>query len=470
VKGASVSTQPAEKDLAPERDLAAAGDPSGWRRRVLVAAGLGAVILTGFWLGCSEEVPSKPENSQTGVLTAYYQSPASFVEGIIEIDGERIDREWGSEFTPERAFTQVRMSAEDGAGDPGAPRYVSMKAVYTDTDLYLLAEWMDPGADQLKDTFVFVGPDLTAPMIRCAHVGGRIVCDSLYRRGPEDSLLTSNWWAQFGEDDKFALAFEIEPAGGRGLTFAEVGCHVACHGNGARSFGPMTAGRLDLWYWLAGRTNPLRFIFDPTDPDRDEPAQGIPGYLDDLYIDALAGVVPDEGTPGYWPNFDQGTRRPRHVYRRADDPHFEPPNPAQCHNEWGGECRTNNGVALAYLWREKYDAYFAPLGIRDTLNQAIQPDARKWQPGDVVPGYVLTYPGGSRADVRGKAKHNEDNGVWTLEIARKLNTGRSTRDDVIFDPLAGKPYYFTVAVFNASTGTHWGSEPQMLVFGPKQGR
>jgi hypothetical protein len=441
-----------------------------WRRRILLVAGLGAVVLSGLWFGCSDKVPSEPQDSQTTVLTAFYQSPENFLEGIIEIDGERIDREWGSEFTPERGFTQVRLSAEDGAGDPGTTRYASMKAVYTDTDLYLLVEWIDPQPDQIKDTFVYLGPDLTAPMIRCVNVGGRIVCDSLYRRGPEDSLLTRNWWTQYGEDDKLAIAFEIEETSGSGSTFAEIGCHVACHGDGTQDFGPLTSGRLDLWYWLAGRTNPLRFIFDPNDPDRDEPAQGIPGYLDDLYVDAQGGILPDEGTPGYWPNFDVGVGVPRQVYRRSDDPLFEPPNPAQCQNEWGGECRPNNGVALLYLWREKYDAFYAPFGARDTLNQAIQPDPRKWQFGDLVPGYVLTYPTGSRADVRGKAKFNEDNSVWTLEIGRKLNTNRTTHDDVEFDPEAGKPYYFTVAIFDASTSTHWGSGPQMLVFGPKNGR
>jgi hypothetical protein len=39
----------------------------------------------------------------------------------------------------------------------------------------------------------------------------------------------------------------------------------------------------------------------------------------------------------------------------------------------------------------------------------------------------------------------------------------------VFDPEAGRPYYFTVAVSDASTQAHWGSEPQMLVFGPKDG-
>ncbi len=439
-------------------------------RRVLIGL-LTAAGLAGFWFGCSEESPSEPEPQQTSILIAHYQSPESFEDGIIDIDGERIDREWGSEFTPERGFQQVRMSAANGAGTPGTTRYVSLKAVYTDTHLYILAQWNDPQPDVLKDAFVFVGPDLTAPIIQCEQVGGQLVCDSLYRRGPEDSLVTSAWWAQIGDDDKFALAFEMENAAGALGSFQDVGCLALCHANGATQFGPMERGRLDLWYWLAGRTNPLRYIFDPYDPDKDEPEQGIPGYLDDLYVDELGGVTPDEGTPGYWPNFDEGEGVPRHVYRRQDDEFFEPPDPTTCRNEWGAECRTNNSVPLVYLWRENYDAFFPPLAPKDTLNETIQPDTRKWQYGDVAPGYVLTYPTGSRADVRGKGNYNEDEGVWTLEIARLLDPGRAAlRDDVVFEPESGKVYYFTIAVFDASTEEHWGSEPQMLVFGPKDDR
>ncbi len=441
----------------------------GGRRWVALCAALGVAVGASLGFGCSEEAPPEPQDSQTSILIAHYQSPESFAEGIIELNGERLDREWGSEFTPERGFTQIRVSAADGWGDPGTPRYVSMKAVYTDTDLYLLAQWVDDAADVLKDVFVYVGPNLTAPIVRCANIGGQLVCDSLYRRGPEDSLLTRAWWAQYGDDDKFALAFAIDEATGEGGTFEDIGCHIACHGDGSATFGTLNSGRVDVWYWLAGRTNPLRYIFNPYDPDKDEPAQGIPGYLDDGYLDALAGAVPDEGTPGYWPNFDVGAGIPRHVYRRTDDDFFEPPDPTNCHNDWGGECRPNNGVPVTYLWREKYDAYYSQLGIRDTLNQTIQPDPRKWETGDLVPGYVLTYPTGSRADVRGKGNYDSDLRVWTLEIARKLDPGRSNRDDVVFDPEAGRPYYFTVAVFDASSSEHWGSEPQMLVFGPKNG-
>ena len=50
---------------------------------------------------------------------------------------------------------------------------------------------------------------------------------------------------------------------------------------------------------------------------------------------------------------------------------------------------------------------------------------RKWRNGDIVPGYVLTYPSGSWADVHGKGNWDRPEqasptGVWTLEIGRRL--------------------------------------------------
>ena len=49
---------------------------------------------------------------------------------------------------------------------------------------------------------------------------------------------------------------------------------------------------------------------------------------------------------------------------------------------------------------------------------------------DVVPAYALKTPSGSAADVRAKG-HWED-GYWTVELLRKLNTGHA--DDTAFDP------------------------------------
>jgi hypothetical protein len=424
------------------------------------------VVSVGLlWVGCGEEQVSQPEETQTNLVVAYYQSEADFERGLIDLDGERLDIEWGSEFTPERPYTQIRISAAEGAGNPGPPRYVSMKAVYTDEHLYLLLQWVDSAADVLKDVFFYVGPNLSAPLISCAEVGGETVCDSLFRVGAQDSLMLPNWWMQYGEDDKLAIAFEALPAGDSRGSFRESGCQVACHVGGAPEFGAMSHGRLDLWYWLAGRTNPIRDIFNDYD-DPDEPTQGIPGYLDDWYVDANFGLVPDPGRVGYWENFEPGGQVPKYVYRRKDDDFFEPADPDQCKNDFNEKCRPNNGVASTYLWRESATGYYPTACATDTLNETTVPDVRKWETYDIAPGYLLTYPSGSRADVRGKGSYDEDAGIWTLEVARRLSTN-DPGSDVVFDPESGTLYYFTIAVFDASIGHHWGSEPQILQFGPK---
>jgi len=438
-----------------------AGRAAGAAAPLAALLGLAALALA----GCGQGGIERPGDVPTDLIVAYYQSPESFAEGIIKLDGRRVDREWGSEFTPERPYAQVRLSSEEGAGDPGAVRYAAVKAVYTDTHLYLLLEWPDRTADVLKDAFVFRGPGLADPIVRCREVGGVTVCDTTFRRGPQDSLRVPAWWAREGDDDKLALIFEIQETATGGVGFAERGCQVLCHPGAAMPFGTSDQGLLDVWYWLAGRTNPLRNLFNLRD-DPSDPPQGLPGYLDDWYARPGAGLVPDPGWPAYMSNdpYDRGV--PEFVYRRKDDPFFEPENPGSCRNRFGGECISNNGVSLAYLWRDSPNDEFAPFSRVDTLNQAIMPDMRPWIPGDLVPGHWMTYPSGSRADVRGKAMHNRDLGVWTLEVGRRLNTGDPS-GDVIFDPASGRAYPFTLAVFDASTRRHWGSEPQFLVF---QGR
>jgi len=429
----------------------------------LVLPGLAFLLVGSLLGGCAEDLPPVPEATPTNVMVAHYQSPDDFELGVIDIDGERLDREWGSEFTPERPFTHVRLSREQGGGDAGPPRYVSMKAVYTDFHIYMLVQWSDALPDVLDDVFVYVGPSLGSPIVTCAEIGGQTVCDSLFREAPQDSLLLRNWWYQGGDDDKLAIVFEMEEASGVNGLFADVGCLAACH-NPSGSFDDLQEGRLDVWYWFAGRTNPIRDLFDLYD-DPDDPLQGIPGWLDDMYLDAGAGLIPDEGIAPYEPNFVAGSGLPRFIYRQDDDPHHDSPDP-NCTNDFNEACRSNNGVGMNYIWRNDPEMTVSSLSAEDVFNETIMPDMRMWEPGDIVAGYLLTYPRGSRGDIRGKGNYDEDAGTWTLEIARPLTTEFELQD-VNFDPEAGIEYHFAVSVFDAATHDHLGSEPVVLVFGPK---
>ncbi|WP_305044096.1 ethylbenzene dehydrogenase-related protein [Geoalkalibacter sp.] len=63
--------------------------------------------------------------------------------------------------------------------------------------------------------------------------------------------------------------------------------------------------------------------------------------------------------------------------------------------------------------------------------------------GEVVDQFTHRAPTGSRADI--KAKGVWKDGRWTIEFARKLDTGHD--DDLRFDPKAGLDYLFGVSIY-----------------------
>ena len=66
----------------------------------------------------------------------------------------------------------------------------------------------------------------------------------------------------------------------------------------------------------------------------------------------------------------------------------------------------------------------------DTGTSAYTIDLQIEYQGDTLPRYINRLPSGSRADIRAKGHWQE--GEWTIEFARALNTGN--RDDVQFEP------------------------------------
>ncbi|MDM7916607.1 MAG: ethylbenzene dehydrogenase-related protein [Candidatus Eisenbacteria bacterium] len=416
---------------------------------VLIVAGLGAV-------GCQKtDDLLDPQGDSETVLHAVYRSNDDFRANPVVIDGQAIEKEWGGQAVP---YLNVRLSSDNGVGAAGPPKYVSLKAIYTDSDVFLLVRWVDDEADELKDAMMYTGPDIPSPPGGCKPV---LADERNWIRNPGGAY----------DEDQISIAFEADAAGGPLGPYEEQGCKVACHSAETPQFGRLGYGRLDIWQWLAARTNPVRDLYDPTD-NPTTPLYGIPGYLDDLLADANAGLAADPGFPSYRANFEDGSGKPLYVYRdrSPDDPFAKPADPTHCFNRFDEKCRKNNGVSMAYIWREETSVTVAPFGECDTLNLAPLPvgnEPRPWRNGDLVSGWYLTYPEGSRADVHGKAIF--DTGVWTLEIGRRLDTGDGVHD-VIFDTASGKRYVFTVAVMNNSSIEHLGSEPQMLVFDPKAGR
>jgi hypothetical protein len=421
-------------------------------------------------IGCqkTDTILDPSESVSTTVLHATFRSDSTMRHDSrtqIVLDGQALQEEWGS-----GDFLNILVTPEHGNGGTGNPSYVAMKAVYTETDVFFLIRWRDTTLNADKDVLSYVGPDLSTTPPDSASCFPAV-------------LMNRANWVRHEDEDRVAVAFEIQDPNDTSDPmshgYASRGCQLACHQGEQPAFGRIESGRLDVWQWLASRTNPVRDLYDRQTEDPSSPRFGIMGYLDDLFGDEVGGLQGDPGIPSYRPNFVEGSSIPQYVYRERDDP-FAKPQDANLRNAWGEKVRKNNGVSLLYIWREyPYISYF-PFDGCDIMNQVPVPlgtPQRPWRyverdvvdwitRADRVPGWLLNYPTGSRSDIHGKALSEDQ--VYSLEFGRALNTGDLVHD-VIFKPETGRKYVFTVAVMDNSGTIHKGSQPQILVFDPKGG-
>ncbi len=200
-------------------------------------------------------------------------------------------------------------------------------------------------------------------------------------------------------EDKFGWAWNLTtPA------FEKQGCAYACHTGEGKPFGnkytEKPGERFDMWHMKSVRTG--------------SQGQADDGYVDDTRYDEKknpnAGRKNDPKTAGgYEDNQTEDKKLPKFALK-------------------------GNKPAPPY-WI--VDAQKDPF------------DDGKYKAGDEVPGIVVAPFSGDRGDVA-VAMHWQD-GMWTLEFARKLVTG--SEFDVQFKDMK-KPYAFGVAVFDNAQVRH----------------
>ncbi len=200
-------------------------------------------------------------------------------------------------------------------------------------------------------------------------------------------------------EDKAAIIWNINsPA------FAAGGCFSTCHVGEGKPFGnKYTANpgeRLDLWHWKSVRT-------------------GSVGQMDDQWVDNTrydkdkapeAGRKSDPKTGGGY------------VDNVSDD---------------------KKGPKFALKGNRPAPPYWILEGDKEPFDDA------KYKAGDEVPGIIVAPFTGDRGDVAIASAWKD--GVWTLEISRKLVTG--SEYDVQFNDLK-KDYTFGLAVFDNAQVRH----------------
>lgn len=297
----------------------------------------------------------------------------------------------------------------------GSTVTVTLRAAHTATDLYVFAQWNDN----------------TASFTR----GGAWIFN------PVD-----NTWSTIGgqSEDRIAFYWPIgsptgDPFGGNCMKKCHTTDTSGVNGLGDEVF--LATGSADMWHSKAARSWPRiaatgsGLTVDPASHQVTAGTVSMDGYLDDKNVGQWSGTNGVDG--GRYP--DAGT---------------------------GIDSRNRNGAKNAPLYIETNPTDFMDAMIltkdeidggqtitADPTNPAFDPAAvaAAWANyvalKAVVPERFLKDPTGSRVDLRSFAKW--DNGVWTVEIRRALDTGNA--DDVAF-AAGGNKYKFGVAVMDNGGG------------------
>jgi hypothetical protein len=200
-------------------------------------------------------------------------------------------------------------------------------------------------------------------------------------------------------EDKLSLIWNISSP-----PFGTRGCLSACHTGEGRPFGNKytkeTGERLDMWHWKSVRT-------------------GSVGQVDDQYVD----------------NTKYDKEKSPEAGRKSDP------------KASGGYVDNMSDDKKGPKFALKGNKPAPPYWILESDKEAF--DDAKYKPGDEVPGIIVAPFTGDRGDIAAKAVWKD--GVWTIEIARKLVTG--SEFDVQFSDLK-KEYVFGVAVFDNAQVRH----------------
>ncbi len=321
-------------------------------------------------------VASDLRTSAADPFTAYESSSELTVDGVAD------ETAWGS----------ATALAVTTSGGTLLNTEVTLKAVYTATNIYMYATWAD-------DTF-------------SASRGRYNVSGYVY-----DQTLAAG-----GSEDRIAFMWEIGTVTG----FSSNGCDVMCHD--LTTPVDLPSGEVaDMWHIKAARGGGRishagsGFVVDASTYELTAGTVSLHGYADDKHVDD-GGRTNDAGNGPYFDNVENG-----HALWIEKSPSTWIDAMIITETEIAAGETINITAGIAGSWENLTDAVDAYVAL----------DAN-------VPRHILRTPTLSHGDIEVAIKWV--NGVYTLETKRALDTGNA--DDVAFDPTGTDTYFFSVALFD----------------------
>ena len=357
-----------------------------------------------------------------------------------------------------------------GSFNGGSSPELVMKAAYDDQKLYILLEWTDLSLNLSNASWL--------------------------HNGPTDPLKsdTATGWTSQKNNDKVALAFEIEAASGSAGTFSSVGCAASCHNNEMKP----EVGKVDIWNWNLAFSEPF-------------------GYSGDMVTEATTGLSYDSGQPMFvrnnagltdrsgpayeWDGVVQNITKGNGVASILDPAYYilnKTPftgniesGDAVYHNSVKGctHCHGENGEGGGdfgdgpSFTRPEVNRYsrqniidysistvHTGFSYFNQLNSTERENVIAYIRGmSGVPGYYLQEPDGSNADIISASNTNLVNvntyaghSQYKVLLIRELNT--TNTDDAVFDLTQNMEYIFGIALMDNDGKNHIGSLKETLTF------
>ena len=272
------------------------------------------------------------------------------------------------------------------------PFKLTLKSVYDADSVYFLVQY----------------PDINKDVIRSAWAYN--AAKSAWERLGDD----------VGDEDEFGFFWNVNVP-----NYQAAGCAAFCHAedpNNQKMY--TTSGTwVDIWQWNATRTNPMGWARDMRLTDNPN-----------ANTDPAGGFVEDEGSktnPGYADNIQ--------TLNGKDVPLYWKP--------YSGASGIVAGDAI-FLLQSEIDAGLAKKIVQIDASGTLMDEAGNRVPWySRIPGRILSVPSGpSWNDVKASGAWHD--GVWTIELSRRLNTGHV--DDVQFDP--SQTYYFDIYIKTRQAG------------------